>query len=61
MVVGHHLAETIDVIPDMLVAGVEDVRPVDMHHDTVVTSFGMCVSRNMRAAVDHPCGDACFC
>ena len=61
MVIGHHVAEPIDVVPDMCVSCVKNVWPIDMHHDTVVATFCVCIATNVRATVNYPRSDTRFC
>ncbi len=52
--VGHHLAKTIDVIPDFLVVGVKDVGAVLVDLDArCLVAGGVAIAREMGAFVDH--------
>ena len=49
----HELVERPHIVPDPLVAGVEDVRTVDVHHDVRRrVALGMTVAGQMRTAVE---------
>ena len=53
MVVRHHLAEAIDVLPHTLVLSVEDVRPVDVDHRSVSMAHRMTVTGDVGTCVEH--------
>ena len=53
MVIRHHLAETIDVLPDMLMLRVKNVRPIGMHHHTCFVASRVAVSGDMIAGVKN--------
>ena len=49
----HHLTEAIDIIPDLLVVGVENVRPVFVDLDAgLCVALGVAVAGKMRAFID---------
>jgi len=51
--IGHHLAEAVDVVPDLLVVGVENVRPVFVDLDAgLCVALGVAVAGKMRAFID---------
>ena len=58
VVIGHHLAEAVDVLPHILVRGVEDVRAVHVHHDPVVVALGVGIAGHVATLVDDGGGDA---
>ena len=53
MVVRHHLAKTVDVLPDMLVLRVKNVRPVGMHHHTGFVASRVAIASNVIAGIKH--------
>ena len=53
MPVRAHDAELLDIGPDALVGGVEDVGTVDMSHDAGLgIALRMAIARHMRALID---------
>src|SRR5690606_24764417 len=44
-----------DVVPDLLIIGVEDMRAIDMHHHAGLgVAFGVTIAADMIAAVNDP-------
>ena len=54
MPVWTHDSELLDIGPDALISGVEDVGTVDVSHDAgLEIALRMAIARHMRALVDH--------
>ncbi len=51
--IGHEALEAVDVIPDLAVIGMKDVRAVDMHHHACFgIALGMAIAGDMAAGVE---------
>ena len=59
VLVGLEGGVALDIVPDLVVAGVEDMRPVGMHHHAGVrVARGVAVARDVGAAVHDRGGQA---
>ncbi len=53
VLVGQERLVAVDVIPHVLIVSVEDMRPVDMHHDArLAVTLGVAIAGNVVAAIE---------
>lgn len=59
MVIRHHLTKAIDVLPDMLMLGMKNMRTIGVHHHTCFVASGVTISGDMIAGVKNDRFVAC--
>ncbi len=55
MLIRHHFAELIYVLPNMLVLRMKNVWTIRMHHDASLVARRMAIAGNMVAGVKNIC------